>query len=286
MDRGLAIYVGPGIERVFRLPMSTTAHGLVEPTFATRALFAVLHRMPPYALLVLHPTCAHLYQGGDGSLRSVGDRDVFRGSGAVRLHRQGDSTGQQAAPGVTENFLSGVDRLLGTYRAEHPSPLVLAGDPGLIDRFCATSRHLHRLAGRVPSDAGQSALDLATSSADVVIRYLASRRDEALARLRGALATRPADVARGMSACWRAAHQRPPGLLLVEEGYISPGAVDAGPDEPWVHDLVDDLMEVVILRGGQLALVGDGDLAAHGRVALVSGFGDPAPAPGPGTAPA
>ena len=35
-----------------------------------------------------------------------------------------------------------------------------------------------------------------------------------------------------------------------------------------VHDLVDDLMEEVILRGGQLALVDDGDLADHG-IALV-----------------
>jgi hypothetical protein len=37
-----------------------------------------------------------------------------------------------------------------------------------------------------------------------------------------------------------------------------------------VHDLVDDLMEVVIMRGGQLALVAGGDLAEHGRVALIS----------------
>jgi hypothetical protein len=37
-----------------------------------------------------------------------------------------------------------------------------------------------------------------------------------------------------------------------------------------VHDLVDDLMEEVVLRGGQLALVRDGELAGHDRIALIS----------------
>jgi hypothetical protein len=293
-DRGLAIYVNQEIARTFRLPLPVTARSVVEPTFATRALFTVMHRMPPYVLLVLHSTCAHLYQGGDGTLRSVGDRDVFRGGGAVRVPRQGDPGGAGRSTDVTDDFLRGTDHMLGTYRAERPSPLVLAGDPHLLDRFCDLSRHLDRLAGRVPPEESRTALELAGASAEVVVSYLGSRRDDALARLRAALATRPGDVSRGMADCWRAVHEKPPLMLLVEESYVHPGRADAlaarasatapssgggteGPGE-MVHDLVDDLMEVVILRGGQLALVEDGDLGAHGRVALISGVSRP-PAP-------
>jgi hypothetical protein len=291
-DRGLAIYVNRDTERVFRLPLPVTTRSVVEPTFATRALFTVLHRMPPYVLLVVHPTCAHLYQGGDGTLRPVGDRDVFRGSGAVRLPRQGEPSDDDAATEAVDTFLRGVDRLLGSYRAEHPSPLVLAGSPPFLDRFTELSRHLQRLAGRIqPADEG-TPLELASTSAEVVTSYLASRRDEALARLRAALASRPGDVARGMADCWQQVHQRPPGLLLVEEGYVRPGRVAGGElvggtecGRPLVHDLVDDLMEVVILRGGQLALVADGDLDAHGRVALISGALAPPAAPGRRTTP-
>jgi len=36
-----------------------------------------------------------------------------------------------------------------------------------------------------------------------------------------------------------------------------------------LHDLVDDLMEQAILHGGQLALVCDGDLDEHDRIALI-----------------
>jgi hypothetical protein len=280
-DRGLAIYLNGSLERVFRLPLAVTARAAVERTFATRDLFTALHRMPPYVLLVLHPTCAHLYQGGDGGLRAVGDRDMFRGSGAVRVPRQGDPLTDDAEAAALDGFLLETDRLLGVYRAEHPSPLVLGGAPDLVDRFCAVSRHLSRLAGRV-ADPACSGVELPRASSEVVVAYLASRREEALVRLRGALATRPGDVARGMSDCWQAVHRRQPGLLLVEEGYVSPGhESDGGP----VHDLVDDLMEVVILRGGQLALVSDGDLAVHGRVALISGSLDLLPARGPRTTP-
>lgn len=128
--RGLAIYVTRDTERVFRLPLPVTSRSVVEPTFATRALFTVLHRMPPYVLLAVHPTCAHLYQGGDGTLRPVGDRDVFRGSGAVRLPRQGEPSDDDAATEAVDTFLRGADRMLGSYRAEHSDAPRAAGRRG------------------------------------------------------------------------------------------------------------------------------------------------------------
>lgn len=90
-----------------------------------------------------------------------------------------------------------------------------------------------------------------------------------------------------MTACWQAAHQREPGMLLVEEDFVSPGRPDdlglrpQGPKPQAVHDLVDDLMEVVIVRGGQLALVGNGDLTTQGRIALVSRRAAAHPGSGP-----
>lgn len=282
-DLGLAIYVNLAVDRMFQLPVQVTTRALVEGTFATRVLLTALHRMPPHVLLVLQPTCAHVYHGADGRLRSVAHRDLFRGSGAPRLPRTGEPATEELSEDVTEGFLRAVDTLLGSYRAEHPSPLVLGGAPHLLDRFCAISRNLGRLAGRVPPDRSQTGVDLARSSSEVVESYLRSRRDEALHQLRHALGSRPGDVARGMADCWRAVHHTSPGMLLVEQDYVSPGRPsDYGTrerqdgdreDRRAVHDLVDDLMEAVIMRGGQLALVESGDLADHGRVALVSRVG-------------
>jgi hypothetical protein len=229
---------------------------VVERTFATRPLVLALHRTPPHVVLVLHPTCAHLYAAGGGGLQPVDRLDTAR---------------------LDEGRLRAVDRMLGDYRADHPSPLVLVGPPALLDRFCAVSRHLERLAGRVPSDAADDVLDLARACSDTVERYLRGRRQYALEQLGQALRSRPADVAAGIEDCWRSLHARAPGLLLVEESFVSPGVAVTGTTHGGatvttevVHDLVDDLIELVILRGGQLALVRDDDLADLGRVALVS----------------
>lgn len=71
----------------------------------------------------------------------------------------------------------------------------------------------------------------------------------------------PGAVAGGTAACWLAAHRGTPDLLLVEEDLVGPGSPRA---------LVDDLVEVVTLRGGQVVRVDSGDLAAYGRVALLT----------------
>jgi hypothetical protein len=285
-DRAVAIYASLAVSRTFWLPISVTARAVVEHTFATRPLVTALHRTPPHLLLLLHPTCAHLYQGADGGLRLVESRDLFQRAGAVRTTQHGQGGAEEAVADQADGFLRAVDHLLGRYRAEHPSPLVLGGSAHVVVRFHAHSRNLHRLAGRIPPTRGEIASDLARASSEVVEHYLRSRREEALSNLRTALASRPGDVASGMAACWQAVHRRVPSMLLVEHDFISPGrpedyavpAPEARPRSvaPRVHDLVDDLIEVVIMRGGQLALVDDGDLAAHGRVALLSRPGKPA----------
>lgn len=273
-DRGLAVYVSLAVSRSFVLPLAVEPRALVERTFATRPLVAALHRMPPHVVLVLHPTCAHLYAAADGALRPERQVDPFRNAGQVRLPRPGDPGAAEVRDDLSEAYLRAVDRMLGDYRSEHPSPLVLAGPPALLDRFCALGRHLERLAGRIDTHDHPTALDLALAGAEAVEAYLRTRREDALRQLEEALRERPGEVATGIAACRHAVRSRRPAMLLVEENFISPGEVDAGSRSPAeaveVHDEVDDLMEQVILRGGQLALVRDGDLEGWERVALIS----------------
>lgn len=281
-DQGLVIYVSRAVTRSFGLPQPVQPRVVVEKTFATRPLISALHRMPPHVVLVLHPTCAHLYAGADGGLRPAGQLDPFKGKSPVRLPPAGAPGAADVRDELAESYLRGVDRMLGDYRSEHPSPLVLAGPPRLLDRFCALSRNLERLAGRLDAHEYATALDLALASTEAIQDYLRTRRADALAQLRQAMQDRPGDVATGIEGCWRTMRTRKPAMLLVEESFISPGAhrqatVAEGASgsanrqsDGDVHDLVDDLMEQAILHGGQLALVRDGDLDEHDRIALIS----------------
>ena len=68
-------------------------------------------------------------------------------------------------------------------------------------------------------------------------------------------------------------------MLLVEDGYrcrarLSPdgdavaSAHDGGTGPAMVDNLVDDLIQTVLARGGSIVLARDGVLAEHGRLAL------------------
>ncbi len=183
-DRAVAIYVSLAVSRTFWLSVPVTARAVVEHTFATRPLVTSLYRTPPHVLLLLHPTCAHLYQAADGALRLVWSRSSFQGPRPVQVPRQDHGDADEAAADQAEGFLRAVDHLLGHYRAEHPSPLVLGGSPHVVDLFHALSRNLNRLAGRIPPTSGEAASDLARLSSEVVEHYLRSRREEALSDLR------------------------------------------------------------------------------------------------------
>jgi hypothetical protein len=81
-----------------------------------------------------------------------------------------------------------------------------------------------------------------------------------------------------MPSAWLAARRERPEMLAVEEGLFFPARVSEDGDllEPAtdvehpdvIDDAVDELIELVLDRGGWVALVEDGALAEHGGVAL------------------
>ncbi len=114
----------------------------------------------------------------------------------------------------------------------------------------------------------ESPAALANAVRGLLSDHLKSRRDKAMELVAEALGSRPRDGARGMPECWHAVHAREPQMLLREEGFTAPGERQKSGGRG--HDLVDDLIELVILRGAQRALMEPGDLAAHGRAMLLS----------------
>jgi len=274
--RGLAIFASQSVQRIYRLPAPVATRAVVEQTFRTRDLVQTLHRTPPHLLLILHPTFAQLYRGygdtflpltdpGFPSQRALPQLGLLAG-GEDRL----------------EDFLNTVDRFLGRARSRHPAPIIVVGDRNTVSRFVRRSRNLHRLAGVIT----QPSLDTVQLYAAIRVsieEYLLSREDEALMVLEEAKAEAPQTVHSGVQACWDAAHAMVPATLLVEEGFTFPAVIDdrglrridflRAPEAAPIgarSDLIDDLIEVVIDRGGWVAFTRNGRLTQHHRLALVT----------------
>ncbi|MGY1735517.1 baeRF3 domain-containing protein [Geodermatophilus sp. SYSU D00684] len=258
---GIAVYVNGVVREVVRLPVPVADRVVVDPTFATRDLVRALHRTPRHVVLLLSGREARLLEGVAGELRPP-PRSAF-----PLTARDEDA----------DAFLRRVDRALGTHLRLHPAPLVLVGGGRATARFRRLSRNTARLAGTVPADLTRAPLPvLAPRIREVLEEYLLSRQGEALAHLERRRSRHA--VVEGIDAAWLAARRERPEMLAVEEGFTHPARLSPDGDfllpagdvehPDVVDDVVDELIELVLLRGGWIAFVTDGALSASGRVAL------------------
>jgi hypothetical protein len=261
---GLALFVNPDVTEVVDLPVPVSDRCVVDPTFATRDLVRALHRTPRHVLLLLAADEARLFDGALGRLTPVVGTSFPLAADEPSGRRPG-----------SEGFFRDVDRALGSYLRLHPAPLVVAAAEPTLSQFTAVSRNLARFAGVVAGNHLTTPLaELSRRARPLLEDYLNSREDEALRLIDTRIGQRRAVA--GMDACWQAARWERPEMLAVEEGFFYPARLDpetdglepaSDPTEPGViDDVVDELIEIVLTRGGWVALVRDG--ALDERVAL------------------
>ncbi|HEX8510602.1 MAG TPA: hypothetical protein VF635_14040 [Propionibacteriaceae bacterium] len=278
----VALYVSAEHASSWALPVPVVDRVVVDPTFATRDLVRSLHRTPRHVVLVLTDREARLFDGvadtllpppgGPFPLIAAPARSSGRQPNRQATRERGtqvDQTGDQ--------FLRAVDRALGTYLALHPAPLVLVGARRTLTQFIGLSRNVGRLAGSVYGSHARTPLpQLVALIRPILDTYLHGRQDEALALL-----DRRTDAGRvvtGMPAVWLAARFERPEMLAVEHSLFYPARLSADghflepatdvehPDV--LDDAVDEVIELVLRRGGWVALVDHDALDAHQRVAL------------------
>lgn len=276
---GLALYASPGHASSWALPVPVRDRAVIDPTFATRDLVRSLHRTPRHVVLVLTDREARLFDGIDDVLLPP-YRSAFPLTAPARAARGSGRRPQRAAGTANEAedaFLRTVDHALGTYLRLHPAPLVVVGARRVLARFLGLSRNTARLAGTIHGSHARTPLPVLVGLVRPVLEdYLRSRQDEALALLDAR--TGAGRVVSGVPAAWLAARAERPEMLAVEQGLFYPARVSNDGDlitpatdvehPEVIDDAVDELIEIVLRRGGWIALIEDGALAAHDRIAL------------------
>lgn len=266
--KAIGVFVNSAMQEVVRLPIPVTDRVVIDPTFATRDLLRGLHRTPRHVVLLLAEREARLLDG-------VGDQltPPARSSFPMVAPEEPGTT----KPAAVTSFFRQVDQALGTHLRLHPAPLVLVGAERTLAQFQQLSRNTGRLAGKVTGSLTSAPLtELVPRIRPVLERYLFSRQREALELIEHRRSRHR--VVDGVAAAWLAARAERPEMLAVEEGFVFPARIsDDGDflaaaqdtDHPDViDDAVDELIELVLQRGGWVAFVDDGALAEHDRVAL------------------
>lgn len=267
--RGLALFAGRSSRGVdqsafHHLDVGVRDRVSIGPVFATRDLIRSLHRTPRHLLLVLTNDRAQLFDGLGSTLT-----EVTRG---FPVRRPGGSASHDAS-----EFFARVDDALGFYLADNPAPLVIAAPARPLNSLLLSSRNLQRLAGTIPGFWHDADTDqLVQQVRPVLLAYLRNRQLEALSLLEAR--ERQSRTVSGLQQVWAAARTGPVEMLAVEEDHFAPARLSAdrrritpaqdlgAPDV--LDDAVDEIIDLVLSRGGWVALVDSGALADHDHLCV------------------
>ena len=275
---GMAIFVSAEHAGVYLLPVTLSPRVVIDDTFATRDLVLALNRSPRYWVLALSEQPTRLFEGVRDTLVEVQGGDfpmVHTGPG-----------GSQALPEMTDKskieaeyhrqFFRRVDQALAAYTKADPLPICVVG----VERWLAYFQNVNDRKDIVATVTGNHdqtpPRELGKLVWPVVADALSVKRRRALDALDAAIGAQR--FASGLGEAWRRAQEGRGELLLVEQDYHQAARLDEAtnqlhlvtPDDADANmaDAVDDLIELVLAKQGDVVFIDNGALEGHGRVTL------------------
>lgn len=204
---------------------------------------------------------AHRAYGPDGAAAGTGGAGAARDAAAVTRH--GTDVKQDAQDRDTEQFFRAVDAAVLKHRSQ-PSgkPLILAALPQHHHLFRAVSANPALMDEAIDVDPDALSLDALRERAWQVVQPHYLQRLAGLVESFGAAASneRGADDLRAIAEAAVAGRVE---TLLIEADRLLPGRIDAASGRiatadlahPEVDDLLDDLGEIVLRKGGEVIVV-------------------------------
>ncbi len=275
---GLGLYVGPDFAKSYNLAFSLPARVVIDKTFATRDLVYGLHREQSYWVILLSQGSTRLLAGTGETLEEIED---------------GTFPIQMTGPGATSpipfdadtsylddrirRFFQRVDDALAEYIGTDSTSLIVGGVVRQISFFQEVSRYNSAIVGTITGNYDRvAAHDIVPEVLPIMHVARQRQREEALQELEAAVSAQR--VVSTVGEAWRLANEGRGKLLLVEKNYHVPAVLDengnlnlvdeVGGTEV-IDDAVDEVIEAVLAKGGEVLMVDDGSLTAHEGIALI-----------------
>ncbi|MGB5756244.1 MAG: hypothetical protein WBM50_04965 [Acidimicrobiales bacterium] len=258
----LALCVSPEHRSVISLGGAVEERVVIDETFATRDLVADLHRTAAYRVVAVSESMVREFLGD--RVRIVEER-----SEEWPLRRE-EGTSITVWSKMVAEALSELD-------AEYSLPIVVAGVKRTATRLVDDTA-LNVIGVIAGNHDRTNPSDLHTMAWPLVVDWLATRQDRALERLDRARSAK--QFASGVDEIWSLAGEGRIDLVVVEDGFSLSARID---EQGHVHptddegrevtdDVVDEILEAVLRHDGEVAIVDNGALVGHGRIAAVVRF--------------
>lgn len=279
---GLAMFVNRDFARAVYLPFTLKERVLIDEGFFTRDLVFAMNRTPRYWVLALSEKLTRLYEGTRDDLIEIQDGGfpmIHEGPGGEQPLPGGEGVNKSACRDERHRqFFRQVDAALKPFLAADPLPLAVVGVERFLAFFNEVSSNKSAIVATVTGSHDRTPPhELAKLVWPAVKASLAEQRRRVFAELDHAIGERK--FVSTVGEVWRYARDGRGRLLLVEEDFHFPARVDESgrhiaPAEDAtapgvIDDAVDEIIETVLDKQGQVVFVDNGSLQAHQRIALI-----------------
>jgi hypothetical protein len=285
LEAGLEIFVGRGLFEAVLLPEPVDEAVVIGDSFLTRDLVRALNRQPRYFLLLLSEKGTRWFRGWGRQLREE-TGGAFPMSNDVNPDQPPEGFNKGVDPKRRANerikvFMKHVADEAAVRLQGQSTPLFLAG----VDRLRATyleAAGQTSVAGVIEGNLDHSPVSaIAHAAIPAVEAWMSARRHEVLGRFESVNGTRHG--ASGLDETAYAAAMGRVDTLLLENPYAVAGSFDrqtgqlqhaeGNKADVASGDIVDEVVETVLERGGEVYFYSQGSLARTGaRMAAILRF--------------
>lgn len=291
---GLAVFRAKDFSVYYRLPLALSELCVVADSFHIRPLLRFLQSNERYFLLNLSQGRTSFFKGSAHGLgpvdlssmpRSLTEAVGIKGHERVmNFHSsargqspvyQGSGEEDSAREEVLHQFLRRVDKALWEVLRDESAPLIVASTPKIAAAFQAISRYPHLLHEHVAGSFANAKLeDLHARAWPLVQAYSEARLRDATQRY-GNLISRDRALDDLNSIARFAVQGRIRDLLVDRDAHLwgrmdrTTGAIELHKTQVDAHDddLLDDIAEAVLLRGGEILTLARKDMPTSSPVA-------------------
>jgi len=282
---GLVIYASPVYSKVYFLDVLPPARIVIDESFEIRDLLFSKKQMRRYLVFLLSSEkCRLLLHDGHHLLPVKMDShasiDAYINDETERVSNFSDPVAYKTKQ--VEKFIRQMDKELTQQIKDNQYPVFLMGSRTILGMFMSRTHNRNSLKGMVEGNFEKSSLSEIESALKIPVHQWKCEEESSLLKQIDEAAGQQ-KLAVGIEEVWKEAYEKKGRLLIVEQDYkaagehVSGGKIVYKPtgsqnDFQTSTDVVDDVMEMVIKNGGDVAFVDDGVLQNYGHIALVKYF--------------
>ncbi len=292
---GIGLFISPNLRMAVRFPFTVEEKIMAGDSFETRDLLYHINYALPYFTLLLTEKGGRLFEGRWKEITEIADnhwpveyRDDYEYSKPVRsssyaghAHVKIYEKDKSELEAIRfKNFYQRLDDALDAYLLNN-IPLILLGPERELPWFEEVTKHKKNVLGKITGSYSHSNLKAITEMAwPVMFEHLQDERKQLVREFEEKIGERLGIS--GIQQVWEAAGEGKGLKLLVEKDYRCPGFIAENdhhlhlipPSKPHkiLADAVNELIETMIEKGGNVYFTDNEMLKDYGRVALIKRY--------------